>query len=185
MKTIEIERKFLVRDDAWQIDAPPPQTLLQGYLSCSGGNSVRVRIIGQTAARLTIKTGRHGLAREEYEYAIPVEEARSLLSHAAGRIIEKQRYRVAHDGAVWEVDVFGGAHRGLTIAEIELSSEGDRPSLPRWLGREVTGDPQYSNRALAAGSCPEDRPGSAAQTQAAEAEHDAEARERLSGDISI
>jgi CYTH domain-containing protein len=68
---------------------------------------------------------------------------------AIGLVIEKTRYKVTHGGFVWEVDVYGGAHEGLVIAEVELSDEGDAPDLPAWLGAEVTGDPRYSNQFLA------------------------------------
>lgn len=91
-----------------------------------------------------------GFVREEYEYEIPAEEARDLLLHAAGHIIEKTRYRVLHDGRRWDVDVFASPYEGLTLAEIEMESEDEQPNLPCWLGREVTGKKRYSNRGMAA-----------------------------------
>ncbi|WP_434710932.1 CYTH domain-containing protein [Rhizobium sp. YTUHZ045] len=148
MKAIEIERKFLVRDDSWRACADEPHVLQQAYL-CLDQNCIRVRLIDGHSARLTIKFRSPGLAREEFEYDIPVEEARDLLLHA-GHVLEKTRYRVLHDGRSWEVDVFAGAYQGLTLAEIEMASEDDRFSLPQWLGREVTGERRYSNRAMAA-----------------------------------
>ncbi|MBX5010421.1 CYTH domain-containing protein [Rhizobium lentis] len=148
MKAIEIERKFLVRDDSWRACADQPCVLQQAYLG-SDQNSIRVRLIDGRSARLTIKFRSPGLAREEFEYEIPVEEARDLLLHA-GQVIEKTRYRVLHDGRSWEVDVFAGAYQGLTLAEIEMASEDDRFNLPQWLGREVTGEMRYSNRGMAA-----------------------------------
>ncbi|MCB5204090.1 CYTH domain-containing protein [Neorhizobium sp. T786] len=150
MKTVEIERKFLVRNDAWRGEITDSHQFLQGYLASRGANSVRVRIVDGITGRLAIKLRRHGLCRQEYEYEIPVEEAQELLAHAAGRILEKTRYNVHHQGSIWEVDVFEGPHEGLTIAEIEMSSESDSPALPRWIGSEVTGDKRYSNRTLAA-----------------------------------
>lgn len=152
MKATEIERKFLVRNDSWRNCAGMSHVLQQAYLS-HDENSVRVRLIDGRSARLTIKFRTAGLAKDEYEYEIPVEEARDLLLHAAGHVIEKTRYRVLHDGRNWEVDVFAGAYEGLTLAEIEMASEDDRPDLPQWLGREVTGNKRYSNRAMAAALC--------------------------------
>ncbi|WP_244480301.1 CYTH domain-containing protein [Rhizobium sp. Root1220] len=121
----------------------------QGYVITGGDNLLRVRIIDERWARLTIKFRRRGLSREEYEYEIPHEEAAELLFHASGGVIEKTRYTVSHEGFVWEVDVFVGLHIGLTIAEIEMAREDDRLPLPPWIGREVTGDKRYSNRSLA------------------------------------
>lgn len=149
MKTIEIERKFLVRNDDWRTSATSAHVFRQGYLTRGSKNTVRIRTIDGVSARLTVKFGKRSLSREEYEYDIPYEEAVELLSHAAGGVIEKTRYTVPYRGSVWEVDVFGGRHHGLTIAEIEMNSEESKPSIPPWISREVTGDKQYSNRSLA------------------------------------
>nr|WP_210273593.1 MULTISPECIES: CYTH domain-containing protein [Rhizobium] len=151
VKAIEIERKFLVRNDSWRDCAGIPHVLQQAYLS-RDENSVRVRLIDGRSACLTIKFHTAGLAKDEYEYEIPVEEARDLLRHATGHVIEKTRYRVLHEGRNWDVDVFAGAYEGLTLAEIEMAGEDDLPALPQWLGREVTGNKRYSNRAMAEAS---------------------------------
>ncbi|MBB5575473.1 CYTH domain-containing protein [Rhizobium paranaense] len=123
--------------------------LRQGYLLCDAGKSVRVRVVDNRTAFLTIKFKRQGIVRDEFEYAIPIPEAEELLERAAGAVIEKSRYQVPVGKFVWEIDVFHGAHSGLTIAEIEMLCETDRPVLPRWLGPEITGDPKYSNQTLA------------------------------------
>jgi CYTH domain-containing protein len=145
----EIERKFLVRGDGWRAEAETNSTLRQGYIASMEDRSVRVRILDGKRARLTIKIGISALTRDEFEYDIPVADAKELLESAMGLIIEKTRYRVPHDGFIWEVDVFGGSYRGLVIAEVEMGAETDKPTLPSWLGREVTGDSRYSNQALA------------------------------------
>ncbi|KQV66244.1 CYTH domain-containing protein [Rhizobium sp. Root1220] len=145
----EIERKFLVRNDGWRSGAKTKSIFKQGYIASMDDRSVRVRVLDETTARLTIKIGRSAMTREEFEYDIPVADAVQLLDDAIGIVIEKTRYRVPHEGFVWEVDVFSGQHQGLVIAEVELRSESDKPPLPQWLGREVTGDFRYSNQALA------------------------------------
>ncbi|CCM77355.1 CYTH domain-containing protein [Rhizobium mesoamericanum] len=145
----EIERKFLVRNDGWRSAAETKSVLKQGYIASMDDRSVRVRVLDNTTARLTIKIGRSTMTREEFEYDIPVADAQQLLDDAIGIVIEKTRYRVPHEGFIWEVDVFAGQHRGLVIAEVEMRSESDKPALPAWLGREVTGDFRYSNQALA------------------------------------
>ncbi|MBW9053992.1 CYTH domain-containing protein [Rhizobium mesosinicum] len=145
----EIERKFLVRGEAWRSAAESKSVLKQGYIASMEDRSVRVRILDEKTARLTMKIGRGTLTRDEFEYEIPVSDAEELLENAIGVVIEKTRYRVPYEGFVWEVDVFAGAHRGLVIAEVEMQTETDNPPLPTWLGREVTGDFRYSNQALA------------------------------------
>ena len=145
----EIERKFLVRSDAWRSAVQSKSVLKQGYVASMDDRSVRIRILDEKTARLTLKIGRSTLIRDEFEYEIPVSDAEELLENAIGIVIEKTRYRVPHEGFVWEVDVFAGAHRGLIIAEVEMEAETDSPPLPAWLGREVTRDFRYSNQALA------------------------------------
>ena len=145
----EIERKFLVAGDGWQEKADRGTRFTQAYLLGSDDRSLRVRISDNVSARLTMKFGR-GLSRDEFEYAIPLDDARELVTHALGTVIDKTRYRISEGGFVWEVDVFHGAHEGLVIAEVELASESDNPTLPDWLGLEVTGKRQYTNQALAA-----------------------------------
>jgi len=145
----EIERKFLVRSDGWRSAVETKSILKQGYIASMDDRSVRVRILDGNSARLTIKIGRSAITRDEFEYDIPVADAKELLQNAIGIVIEKTRHRVPYEGFVWEVDVFAGEHRGLVIAEVEMTAETDNPALPAWLGREVTGDFRYSNQALA------------------------------------
>ncbi len=126
----------------------------------SNGNLAACRDAGEARGFLTIK-GRStadGTSRSEWEYDIPVEEARGLLGLCTGRIIDKDRYIVPADGGTgggdgdlkWEVDVFHGAHEGLVLAEIELD-DASRPFVrPAWLGMEVTGDRRYYNSVLSA-----------------------------------
>ena len=145
---IEIERKFLVIGTAWKKDAAPV-SCCQGYLCPGSGVTVRVRIMGEQGF-LTVKGRGEGVARQEYEYRIPLAEAREMLNTlCAGPLIIKDRYRIPHAGLVWEVDEFGGDNSGLVLAEVELDDPDQQVSLPGWVGREVSGDPRYFNAALA------------------------------------
>jgi len=144
---IEIERKFLVTDDSWRHDADTGTAYEQGYLSSNRDCSIRVRIEGEQA-RLNIKSATLGIVRTEYEYGIPVEEARELLDKFCGSTVTKTRYRVPFAGRTWEVDVFSKDNTGLIVAEIELENEKARPDLPPWAGEEVSGDPRYYNTEL-------------------------------------
>ncbi|WP_349435921.1 CYTH domain-containing protein [Pararhizobium sp. A13] len=145
----EIERKFLVASERWRGAADRGTRLLQAYVVTMDDRSARVRLMNDERAKLTIKISNGSMTRDEFEYDIPVADAKEMMSKAIGLVIEKTRYEVKHGGFVWEVDVYGGAHEALVIAEVELNAEGDTPELPSWLGAEVTGDPRYSNQFLA------------------------------------
>lgn len=147
----EIERKFLVSGQRWRAFADEGIALRQAYIMAEDDRSLRVRIYGDGRARITLKIGHNALVRDEYEFDIDRDEAEDMLRHAIGKVIEKVRYKVLHAGHVWEVDVYGGAHRGLVIAEVELASIHEEPQLPNWVGREVTGESRYSNQSMALG----------------------------------
>ena len=146
---VEIERKFLVRSDAWRAVAGPGMPILQGYFDTAPSVTVRVRLAGERGF-LTLKGPSHGFSRSEFEYPIPTEDARRMLAEfCADRLIEKVRYPVRHAGYDWEVDVFSGRHAGLVLAELELADAAVEFPRPAWLGREVSGDSAYGNGALA------------------------------------
>jgi adenylate cyclase len=152
---IEIERKFLPRSDAWRAAAHKVVPMAQGYLNDlalvdSGAMraSVRVRIEGD-AAFLNIKSRELGVTRQEFEYPIPVVEARALLKLCVGGLVEKHRHYVAHVGHLWEVDEFLGDNAGLVVAEIELADADETFAQPDWVGAEATHAARYYNLALA------------------------------------
>ena len=147
----EIERKFLVSGQRWRTFADEGVAIRQAYIVAQDDRSLRVRVYGDGRARITLKIGHAALVRDEYEFDVERDEAEDMLRQALGNVIEKVRYRVPHEGHIWEIDVYGGAHRGLVIAEVELSSIHDEPAMPNWVGREVTGESQYSNQSMALG----------------------------------
>lgn len=141
----EIERKFLVSSDAWRDAVHRSEEYLQGYLANNERCSVRVRVCGDRAW-LNIKSAQMGAERMEFEYAIPAEDGREMLSTLAGAgLIQKVRHHVRHGGHVWEVDEFGGANAPLVVAEIELDRIDERFERPVWAGAEVTDDRRYYN----------------------------------------
>jgi adenylate cyclase len=140
---LEIERKFLVRSDAWRDQTTHSERLRDGLVARQDGLKVRVRCYGNRTT-LCVKSGRRGLARDEFEYEIPADHAEAIFAHCEGRIIEKTRHYVPGDSGVWEVDVYHGALEGVVIAEIELPTETTVVTPPDWIGEEVTGDPRYS-----------------------------------------
>lgn len=147
---IEIERKFLIKDNNWQEQPGLTVThIRQGYLISDEGRTVRVRW-RNGKGYLTVKgkpeTG--SIARLEYEYEIPGADAEALLLLCSRPLIEKKRWLLANGTHTWEIDVFEGENAGLTVAEIELGSENEDFGKPEWLGEEVTYDKRYSNAAL-------------------------------------
>ena len=145
----EIERKFLVSGTGWQAAAERNVSIRQCYLARTDSAAIRIRIVDDAKAYLTIKSAVAGSTRDEFEYEIPVEDARQLVTLRTGLLLEKRRYYVPLGEALWEVDVFGGAHQGLVIAEIELPSADVPVEQPNWLGEEVTGVHRYYNAYLA------------------------------------
>jgi adenylate cyclase len=145
----EIERKFLVANEGWRAGATSSSLLRQGYLSSNAKATVRVRSKNDEQGVLTLKGKTEGISRSEYEYDIPIEDARELLAMAEPLVLEKRRYIVPFGGLIWEVDVFEGRHAGLVIAEVELDSEDQAVELPDWVGVEVSADERYFNASLA------------------------------------
>jgi len=146
---IEIERKFLVRDDRWRAAVRRERAIRQAYLCFGPPVAVRVRVSGGRAV-LNLKSATLALTRQEFEYAIPVAEGEAILGGMAqGSVIEKTRYDVVHGDRLWEVDVFAGANEGLVVAELELESEDAYFEHPAWLGEDVSHDARYLNTSLA------------------------------------
>lgn len=143
----EIERKFLLKNHAWRADAQRRAPMCQGYLASGGRVSVRVRVAGDEAW-LNIKAGGLVASRQEYEYPVPVDEARELLALAQTPLIEKTRHYVEHGGKTWEIDEFHGENSGLVVAELELEREDEPFQRPPWLGEEVTHFKRYYNVCL-------------------------------------
>jgi len=143
----EIERKFLVRGDAWRTLAKGT-SYRQGYLNSAKERTVRIRTIDDKAF-LTIKGLTVGATRSEYEYAIPLADCNAMLDALAEKpLIEKTRYKVPFAGLTWEIDEFFGDNAGLVVAEVELDSEGQAVTKPEWVGEEVSADPRYFNSNL-------------------------------------
>ncbi|MGH8073772.1 MAG: CYTH domain-containing protein [Lysobacter sp.] len=152
---IEIERKFLVTSDAWRAAAHKVVPMAQGYLNDLAAMdtgamkaSVRVRIAGD-AAFLNLKSRELGHTRQEFDYPIPVDDARALLALSVGGLVDNRRHYVRHEDHLWEVDEFLGDNCGLVVAEIELGAADEVFARPAWLGNEVTDETRYYNLALA------------------------------------
>lgn len=148
---IEIERKFLLRDDSWRDAIERSEHLVQGYLvgaaALAAGlarASVRVRL-ADDEAWLNIKAARLGIERAEYDYAIPPADADTLLATLCDGVLGKRRHHVTVDGTLFEIDEFLGDNAGLVVAEVELPRSDAPFPRPPWLGREVSALARYYN----------------------------------------
>ena len=146
---LEIERRFLVCGQVWQAHVRWSAALRQGYLvSGAAGLTLRVRSDGQDGAWLTLKFPAGGIARQEFEYAIPPADAQALL-HQCPEALSKQRHGLDLPGGDWVLDVFEAGNAPLVIAEVELEHVDQPVAIPDWCVLEITGDGRFSNAALA------------------------------------
>lgn len=144
---IEIERKFLVKDDRWR-SLGTGILYCQGYISSEKARTVRVRIIGNQGY-LTLKGPVMDRVRSEFEYVIPVEDAEEMLQTLCDRpFIEKKRYKISIGNLIWEIDEFFGENQGLILAEVELTNPNQVIEIPDWIGEDVSDDLRYYNSNL-------------------------------------
>ncbi len=146
---VEIERKFLLKNNGWKSEVSHSECYRQGYMSQDGQlNSVRVRTT-KDKAWINFKSATLGMRRLEFEYSIPIEDALQMLDQLCYQpILEKERYFVSFGQHTWEIDVFHAENSGLVVAEIELKTEIESFARPSWLGAEVTDDKRYYNVCL-------------------------------------
>jgi adenylate cyclase len=145
---VEIERRFRLSSDGWRAIVERSTRITQGYLAITDHSVIRVRV-RDADGYLTIKSRDGGLARQEFEYPVPLDDARSLLGLCGQKVLEKIRHDVLYAGYRWEIDEYSEPFDGLLIAEVEMQSVGENPPLPPWIGEEITDDGRFSNAALA------------------------------------
>ena len=144
--SVEIERKFLVKNLDFKNESNQKNYIMQGYLNSNKSRAVRIRI-SNASGFITVKgkSNTEGTTRFEWEKEIPVSEAKQLLLLCESGIIEKHRYLIKKGKHTFEVDEFLGDNLGLIVAEIELNSENETFERPNWLDKEVTGELKYYN----------------------------------------
>lgn len=146
---LEIERKFLITSEAFKKEAFKNTRIVQGFLNTHPERTVRVRIKGdQGFITVKGKSNKAGTIRVEWENEITIEEAEMLLELCEEGVIEKTRYEIKTGDHIFEVDEFFAENEGLTVAEVELTSEDEDFEKPTWLGEEVTGQIKYYNSQL-------------------------------------
>src|SRR5690554_3531753 len=146
---IEIERKFLVKNNSFKNEAFKKIHIKQGFLNSDKERTVRVRLT-DSQGFLTVKglSGNNGLSRFEWEKEISKTDAEALFELCEKGMIEKTRHLVEIENHIFEIDEFFGDNEGLIIAEIELNHATELFKKPAWLGEEVTGNIKYYNSQL-------------------------------------
>lgn len=144
---LEIEHKYLVKNDTYKPMACKRLEIKQGFLSRNPERTVRVRVLNDKGF-ITVKGKGVGMAHPEFEFEIPLDDALQMLTLCEAPIIEKTRHIVMDHGNRWEVDEFKGDLAGLVIAELEVPNEDYIFPLPSFIGKEVTGNPRYYNSQL-------------------------------------
>ena len=146
---IEIERRFLVKNEDWKSQIVLSEDFSQAYLNSSIDEwATRVRVIDNKKAYITLKSSLSRLINYEFEYSIPTKDAIELINLSKYKIT-KTRYKLKTNEKNWVVDSFTGLNSSLTIAEIELNSESEQIKIPTWCGQEITGIKSLNNASLA------------------------------------
>ena len=145
---LEVERRFLIKNDTWKEFINKKIYIEQGYLSKSlDGWIIRVRLIGKNS-KIALKKHIKGFTNFEFEYSIPRSDAETMMSNLSSTI-KKERFFLEVEKKAWIIDCFKENNYPLVIAEIELSNEEEDLFLPSFNSKEITGLTHYSNFSLA------------------------------------
>ena len=145
---LEIERRFLLKNDNWKEFITKKIYIEQGYLSKSLDDwIIRIRFSGKKS-KITLKKYIKGFTNFEFEYSIPRSDAKTIMSNLSSTI-KKERFFLEYDKKSWTIDSFKENNYPLEIAEIELSDEKEDLLLPSFISKEITGLTHYSNFNLA------------------------------------
>ncbi len=145
---LEIERRFLIKNDNWKEFIKKKIYIEQGYLSNSLDDWIfRVRLIGKNS-KIALKKHIKGITNFEFEYAIPRSDAETIMSNLSNTI-KKDRFFLEIEKKSWIIDCFKENNYPLEIAEIELSNEEEELFIPSFISKEITGMTNYSNFSLA------------------------------------
>ena len=141
---IEIERRFLIKNNDWEQLINHKADIIQGYLSSSSdGWIVRIRS-ENNIFKLTLKKHIRKSKFFEFEYEIPQREGEMIISKIKNPII-KERFYLLFQDKEWIIDQFKGKNFPLEIAEVELKTIGEQINLPSFLSTEITGLKNFSN----------------------------------------
>ena len=144
---LEIERRFLIKNDNWKKFITEKIFIEQGYLSQSLDNwIIRIRFTGQDF-KIAFKKHIKSFTNFEFEYSIPQKDGETIMSNLSNTI-KKERFFLEVENKSWIIDCFKENNYPLEIAEIELLNEEEDLSLPSFISKEITGLTDYSNFSL-------------------------------------
>ena len=144
---LEIERRFLIKNDDWKKFITEKIFIEQGYLSQSLDNwIIRIRFTGKDF-KIAFKKHIKSFTNLEFEYSIPQKDGETIMSNLSNTI-KKERFFVEFEKKSWIIDCFKENNYPLEIAEIELSKEEEDFKLPSFISKEITGLLHYSNFSL-------------------------------------
>ena len=144
---LEIERRFLIKNDNWRKFIKKKILIEQGYLSKTIDDwIIRIRFTGKDF-KITLKKHIESFTNFEFEYSIPQKDGETIMSNLS-KIIKKERFFLEVEKKSWIIDCFKENNYPLEIAEIELYSEEEDLSLPSFISKEITGQTDYSNFSL-------------------------------------
>ena len=145
---LEIERRFLLKNDNWKKFITKKIFIEQGYLSKSLDDwIIRIRFTGKDF-KITLKKHIENFTNYEFEYSIPQKDGETIMSNLSNTI-KKERFFLEVEKKSWIIDCFKENNYPLEIAEIELSNEEEDLFLPSFISKEITGLTHYSNFSLA------------------------------------
>ena len=145
---LEIERRFLIKNDNWKKFIKKKIFIEQGYLSKSLDNwIIRIRFTGKDY-KIALKKHIESFTNFEFEYSIPRKDGETIMSNLSNTI-KKERFYLEVEKKSWIIDCFKEKNYPLEIAEIELSNEQEDLILPSFILKEITGLKHYSNFSLA------------------------------------
>ena len=145
---LEIERRFLIKNNNWREFITKQVFIEQGYLSRSLDDWViRVRFTGKDF-KIALKKHIENFTNFEFEYTIPRKDGETIMSNISNTI-KKERFLLKVEKKSWIIDCFKENNYPLEIAEIELSNEEEELFLPSFISKEITGLTHYSNFSLA------------------------------------
>ncbi len=141
---LEIERRFLIKNDGWKEFITSKTVIEQGYLSYNLEDwIIRIRFNGKNF-KIALKKHIKNFTNYEFEYLIPSSEGEKIMA-TLPNIIKKERFFLEVDQKNWIIDCFKDENFPLEIAEIELTNEKEEIILPQFLSREITGHKFFSN----------------------------------------
>ena len=145
---LEIERRFLIKNDNWKKFVTKKIFIEQGYLSKNLDDwIIRIRFTGKEY-KIALKKHIKSFTNFEFEYSIPRKDGEKIMSNISNKI-KKERFFLEVEKKSWIIDCFKENNYPLEIAEIELSNEKENFNFPSFISKEITGLKNFSNFSLA------------------------------------